>query len=111
VLNLWVQARRAVDPEQIRLARQVSQVHEMVLNGHVESGAEDWSCPRCGRRELLRWPPRYERLIVEPGDPKATHIGGNGGVRVSGMCAATPPVTGLSAAERRWLRDNGIAWS
>lgn len=42
--------------------------HEMVLTRTVESGAEEWSCLSCDRRMLLRWPPRYEKVVLEPGD-------------------------------------------
>jgi len=79
--------------------------HEMVLAGRHESGAEDWHCPECGRRMLLRWTPDFQKVIVDRGDEGATHVGGRGGVRLT---AATE--TGLPERERSWLRDNGIDW-
>ena len=77
----------------------------MVLSGHTESGAEEWHCPQCGRRMLLRWPPNFEKIILERGDEAVTHVGGKGGLR---MTAAAE--TGLPDQERSWLRDNGIDW-
>lgn len=87
--------------------------HEMVLNGRAESGAEEWVCPTCGRRMMLRWPPNYEKLVLEYGDESAVHVGGKGGVRV-GEFAITPAPEGqqgdVQSPERQWLRDNGIDW-
>jgi hypothetical protein len=50
--------------------------HEMQLEKIHLSGAEEWYCPTCGRRFLLRWPPAYEKIIVEAGDMHASHTGG-----------------------------------
>lgn len=88
----------------------VSEQHEMVLSGTRESGAEEWTCPTCGRRIVFRWPPHYEKLVLEYGDVAAVHVGGKGGLRVSGL-AVTPVAAGeMPAAEQDWLRDNGIEW-
>lgn len=86
----------------------------MILNDRLDSGAEEWVCPECGRRMLLRWPPHYERLVIEHGDVTAVHVGGKGGVRVSGISIAPVPATEVASevagSERDWLRDNGIDW-
>lgn len=84
--------------------------HEMILNGSGESGAEEWICPTCGRRMLLRWPPNYEKLILEHGDESAVHVGGKGGLRVGQAAVAPAPAGEMPQAERQWLRDNGIDW-
>jgi len=71
----------------------------MVLSGTRESGAEEWTCPTCGRRIVFRWPPHYEKLVLEYGDVAAVHVGGKGGLRVSGL-AVTPVADGeMPAAE------------
>ena len=49
--------------------------HQMVLETTHSSGAEEWYCPTCGRRFLLRWPPTYEKVVIEPGDEFAAHSG------------------------------------
>jgi hypothetical protein len=82
----------------------------MILNGRAESGAEEWVCPTCGRRMLLRWPPEYEKLVLDHGDDSAIHVGGKGGVRVGGFMIAPTPEADMQSAEREWLRDNGIDW-
>jgi hypothetical protein len=82
----------------------------MILNGQAESGAEEWVCPTCGRRMLLRWPPEYEKLVLDHGDDSAIHVGGKGGVRVGGLVIAPTPEGDMQSAEREWLRDNGIDW-
>ena len=84
----------------------MADTHEMVRSGRDVSGAEEWACPRCGRRLLLRWPPRIEKLVLEQGDVTAIHVGGKGGVRASGITAA--PAS--AAADRQWLREIGIDW-
>jgi len=88
------------------VAGHVADKHEMVLSGRVEPGAEEWSCPRCGRRMLLRWPPHFEKLVLEPGDTTAVHVGAKGGVRAGGITAAPVP----AGADQQWLRDHGIDW-
>ena len=99
--------------------------HEMTLTGNTESGAEEWVCPSCSRRILLRWPPNYEKLVLEHGDENVIHVGGKGGLRVGRAVvtpgpeaevpsAEVPSADVLSAdvpsAERQWLRDIGIDW-
>jgi hypothetical protein len=54
------------------------QQHKMVLMSTNECGFEEWYCPTCGRRFLMRWPPDYKKTILEPGDEDATHTGGRG---------------------------------
>lgn len=58
------------------------QKHEMVLALTHPSGAEEWSCPTCGRRFLLSWPPSYKKIILEAGDELASHSAGKGGLSV-----------------------------
>jgi hypothetical protein len=82
----------------------------MILNGRAESGAEEWVCPTCGRRMLLRWPPDYEKLVLEHGDDTAVHVGGKGGVRVGELVIAPTPQADVASTERQWLSDNGIEW-
>jgi hypothetical protein len=56
--------------------------HQMRLDAIHPSGAEEWYCPTCGRRFLMRWPPLYSKIILEPGDEYAIHSGGKGGWRM-----------------------------
>jgi len=52
--------------------------HEMVLSATHPSGAEEWLCPTCGRRFLMRWPPSYQKIVLEAGDEYALHSGSKG---------------------------------
>ena len=88
----------------------VRETHQMILNGRAESGAEEWVCPDCGRRVLMRWPPDFERLILEHGDDGAVHVGAKGGVRMTGLEVNPSPPPGLSSEARQWLNNNGIDW-
>lgn len=82
----------------------------MILAGRAESGAEEWVCPSCGRRMLLRWPPDYQKLVLEHGDDTAIHVGGKGGLRVGQAVVAPAVAADVPAAERQWLQDNGMDW-
>ncbi|TDD26079.1 hypothetical protein E1287_36705 [Actinomadura sp. KC06] len=109
--------------------------HEMRMVRIEESGLEEWACPTCGRRMLLRWPPHYEKRIVEPGDERAGHVGSsadtpadpqadtpagmpaapqNGGQNggQNGAADDTPPQQRVSERQwrnaRRWLRETGV---
>jgi len=59
------------------------QHHEMVLEKNSPSGQEEWHCPTCGRRILLRVPPTNTMVVVEPGDQYASHSGSIGGLRIA----------------------------
>jgi hypothetical protein len=70
--------------------------HEMRKERTAESGLEEWACPTCGRRILLRWPPHYTKHVLDAGDERACHI------------ARTPddtPTATETAAGVRWLRE------
>jgi hypothetical protein len=82
----------------------------MVLNGRVESGAEEWLCPACGRRILMSWPPRFDVLVLEDGDPAAVHAGAKGGALMHQAKVAQVPSTDVPADEQQWLYNNGIDW-
>jgi hypothetical protein len=82
----------------------------MVLAERTESGAEEWVCHTCGRRMLMRWPPDFERVILEYGDDRAVHVGAKGGVRMTGLEVNPSPASDLSSEARQWLRNNGIDW-
>ena len=53
-------------------------VHEMFLETTHASGAQEWTCPTCGRRFLMQWPPAYKKIVLEPGDEQASHRGFTG---------------------------------
>jgi hypothetical protein len=58
------------------------QQHEMVLEKTHASGAEEWFCPICARRFLLRVPPTNDMIVLEPGNRYVSHSGSVGGLRI-----------------------------
>jgi len=52
--------------------------HEMQLMRTLAGGEEEWFCPTCSRRFLMRWFPKYTKLVLEPGDEHALHSGSKG---------------------------------
>ncbi len=82
----------------------------MVLTGLTESGAEEWLCPACQRRMLLRWRPHFETLVLEHGDTNAVHAGSKGGVTLRAESAVPASGAGPSTSEQQWLSSNGIDW-
>jgi DNA-directed RNA polymerase subunit RPC12/RpoP len=58
------------------------QRHEMVLEITHASGAEEWNCPTCGRRLLIKWEPEFKKTILQTGDEFSIHSGGKGGLRI-----------------------------
>src|SRR5690349_7691125 len=88
----------------------VAATHTMTLVGQAESGAEEWACPSCGRRMLLRWPPNYQKLVLDEGDESAVHVGGKGGLQMSSVGVVASSAGEVPPADLRWLRDNGIDW-
>ena len=49
--------------------------HELVLEKVYPTGVQQWHCPVCGLRFVLRWDP-YKRIVLDQGDPNAIHTGG-----------------------------------
>ena len=88
----------------------MSTPHEMTRTRTLQPGVEEWSCPQCGRRLLLRRPPAFEKIVIEPGDEWAVHTGSTGSLELS-MGEARPAAAGvLPARERSWLAAHGIEW-
>ncbi|WP_441245800.1 hypothetical protein [Kitasatospora sp. McL0602] len=106
-------------------------IHEMKLTGRLASGADEWSCPTCGRRIALRRPPDPQLTVLEPGDESAVHVGliepnpaaaaaaekyGLGPVQeIPRPPRAPEPATPAAPAtpdadDRRWLEEIGIDW-
>ncbi len=49
--------------------------HAMILERTYPSGVEEWYCPTCGRRMIMRWPPFYQKIVLVPGDEHVIHDG------------------------------------
>jgi hypothetical protein len=49
--------------------------HEMQLEMTHPSGAQEWCCPVCGRRIVVRWQPKFEMMELEAGDGSVGHYG------------------------------------
>jgi len=93
----------------------VREQHEMILSGPAAGGGEEWVCVMCSRRIVLRWPPRFQIVVLDQGDASAIHAGGKGGVAMGTSEVRRMPVTGepsaeVPDAEVHWLRENGIDW-
>ncbi|MDR3032070.1 MAG: hypothetical protein LBV78_03000 [Kitasatospora sp.] len=74
-------------------------------------GVEEWSCTRCSRRLLFRRPPEFEKIVLEPGDEQAAHVGAAGGLQVT-VAEPDLPATGeVAAQDRDWLAEHGIEWN
>lgn len=82
----------------------------MILKGQGNSGAEEWFCPSCGRRMLMRWSPEFDTVLLEHGDDSAVHFGGKGGLRLNDVAVTSEPAPAVSGLEQQWLHKNGIDW-
>ena len=73
---------------------------------------EEWLCPTCGRHLLLQVSPRYQKLVLEPGDGLAAHVGATDGVQLGPVevVGSGGPPADPGSDWRRWLADNGIDW-
>ncbi|MFI2612272.1 hypothetical protein [Kitasatospora sp. NPDC018619] len=97
-------------------------IHEMKFVARLSSGADEWSCPTCGRRVTLRRLPEPELTVLDPGDETAVHVGV---IEPDARAAAAAEKYGLGpvqniprppsppapdADDRRWLAEIGIDW-
>ncbi|MGW2254877.1 hypothetical protein ACWCXH_32540 [Kitasatospora sp. NPDC001660] len=101
-------------------------IHEMKFVARLASGADEWSCPTCGRRVTLRRLPDPELTVLDPGDESAVHVGviepdaraaaaaaekyGLGPIQEIPRPPAPAGPTVPDAADRRWLAEIGIDW-
>ena len=106
-------------------------IHEMKLVGRLATGADEWTCPTCGRRVTLRRLPDPELVVLDPGDESAVHVGviepdassaaaeryGLGPIQEIPRTPRTPATPAPPAArhdphadDRRWLAEIGIDW-
>lgn len=98
-------------------------IHEMKFVARLSSGADEWSCPACGRRVTLRRLPEPELTVLDPGDESAVHVGViEPDARAAAAAAEkyglgpvqniprppSPPAP--DADDRRWLAEIGIDW-
>jgi hypothetical protein len=88
----------------------LSTPHEMTRTRTLAHGVEEWSCTECSRRLLFRWPPAFEKVVLDRGDQWAAHVAGSGGVQIAAAEVAPPERTDLRAYDRKWLAAQGIEW-
>jgi hypothetical protein len=82
----------------------------MELERTYPSGAEERHCATCDRRMIMQWPPKYKKIVLEPGDENATHAGGKGGLQMGGIQAAPADellATGEAPREEGTIPDDG----
>jgi hypothetical protein len=59
-------------------------MHDMILIQTYPTGAEDWLCPICGYRFIMRWEP-FRRITLIEGDQSEPHQGVQGGLALRGV--------------------------
>jgi hypothetical protein len=86
---------------------ELQQQHEMVLVSTQPSGADEWHCPTCGRRLVMRPAPDHQKIVITPGDERVIHIGAKS-TRTTPLDTPTWPDD--DPAWRDWLHSIGIDW-
>jgi len=79
------------------------QTHQMQLETTHPDGAEEWSCPTCGRRFLMQVSPTYKKVVLEAGDNDAGHVGSKGIIQMGHAEAVQPAESAISDTLRPWL--------
>ncbi|QFG19843.1 hypothetical protein [Actinomadura sp. WMMB 499] len=74
----------------------MQRTHRLRMVRVVDSGLEEWACPVCGRRMLVRWPPDCRKEVVDLGDEEAAHVADRAQDAPEGPAA------------RRRLRETGV---
>ena len=57
--------------------------HNMVMVRMYDTGAEEWYCPICERKFVVKWSPNFKRIVLVEGDAQTTHTASKGGLRMS----------------------------
>ena len=79
-------------------------VHEMRIEKIHSSDIEEWLCPICGRRLLVRWTPEFQKIVLESGDEYAYHSGSKGGVQIQPPNTVVQENETESPEEDSWLK-------
>ena len=80
----------------------------MVHRGTLPSGAQEWSCPMCGRHFIVQWRSGSQRLVLPAGDGEAAHAGTDAQLWLEGTEMAARPSAAAERAWQRWLDDHGL---
>jgi hypothetical protein len=78
--------------------------HTMYRLDTQTSDDEEWFCPTCGRRFLLRWPPMYRKTVLNPGDDCVTHSGSKGGLATGQLSL------GISSVMQTNVTDHSVGF-
>ena len=81
--------------------------HDMILEKTHDSGAEEWSCPTCGRKMLVQWSPDFKRIVLEKGNDEAIHNGSKGGLKM-GQTIISQPNSQIFSDELRDLIEDAM---
>ncbi len=79
--------------------------HEMQLETTYPSGVQEWFCPTCDRRFVMRMPPNFNRIMLDVGDETVSHSGSTGGLRIGTVQAREADEPELSDELRAALED------
>jgi hypothetical protein len=67
--------------------------HVMELVAEYADGSQEWHCPTCGRRFIMKWPPDYNRAILDEGNPNAVHSGEVNGLDIAQYVDSAPDLS------------------
>ena len=81
--------------------------HDMILEKTHDSGAEEWSCPTCGRKMFVQWSPQFKRIVLEEGNDEAIHNGSKGGLKI-GQTTISQPNPQIFSDELRDLIEDAL---
>ena len=84
--------------------------HALELVQNYPTGAQEWRCPTCDRHFVMRTEPVFKRIILNEGDPTASHSGSRNGVHIGLPSApatdgASPDADGMSPELRDALNE------
>ncbi|NWJ46425.1 MAG: hypothetical protein HXX08_11150 [Chloroflexi bacterium] len=84
-----------------------NKMHEMKLVGTNSDGYDEWHCPICGRRLLLKSQPTLTKLVLAIGDMTAEHMGVRPGLSFTSRNALPEPTKPELPV---WMEDFSERW-
>ena len=82
--------------------------HDLILEKTHDSGAEEWSCPTCGRKMLVQWDPSFKRIVLEKGNDMAIHNGSKGNINIGQPAISQPEEPQIMSDELCSLLDDAL---
>lgn len=81
------------------------------MRTYCQGQVQEWVCPACNRKVMIRFFPHFERNVIVPGNTGFTHTAEVNGIEITGIDSPGGPKLGNDMGWRAFLVKNQITWT